>query len=262
MCWDEDREIIYHLPCQANQSQLGENQFNLLPIKIQWHREKQRQNKTPSTHFFQAQLHSIIPNASTFSPSPEQFRRLRSVHSFFFTVFCASGESFSGLQSFKINLLQCGCFMGYSSFQTRLPAPRAAGEFLLQHLECLLPPFSYYSQGYSSLILVPFLKKCLSGIFLLFFLNKLSQRHPHLDWWAQLWPAVGPLEPSGTSWGWHGEALASSHRGHPTANACPPTPSTVYWRNKETKLSFPFVSVMPTFLLLARYADSILTYCN
>lgn len=66
MYGDKDRQIIYQLLSWTKQNQLGEDYFNLLPIKIELHGKKQRQNlKHLPPPSFQSQLHSFIPDSST-----------------------------------------------------------------------------------------------------------------------------------------------------------------------------------------------------
>lgn len=62
-CREKVRETAHHLPSWAKQTWLGENEFNLLPIKIDFCSEKQSQIKTCSAHPL-----PLLPRLS-FSPS-------------------------------------------------------------------------------------------------------------------------------------------------------------------------------------------------
>ena len=70
---DEAREISYQLPPQGKDTQLGEKQFNVMPVKTDLGSEKQWQmiGQHLSFSLSQAQLHLFAPDSSPHNLPPK-----------------------------------------------------------------------------------------------------------------------------------------------------------------------------------------------
>lgn len=106
------------MPSQAKQTQLGENEFNLLSVKTrdEWRETKKLKHHSPSfPPFSQTQFQSFLPDSFTFCPD-EQWRGMRkeSVHNSFSLLLlmlfpCSCVVSlWAALPFMNIHLLQCG----------------------------------------------------------------------------------------------------------------------------------------------------------
>lgn len=93
------------------------------------------------------------------------------------------------------------------------------------------------------------------------FLNTLLQRHHHLYWWAQPFPAVGPLEPAVPGCVQHGAASAYVHRGPTEATPQPPLPAHGSWYRVQTRRNqlhwTTHIMILNIFLAVAQSWSSL-----
>ena len=145
----------------------------------------------------------VAPSPTLFSPAPAwgPSHRIQPLMSYsnmspshglqFFKKGSITGP-FHGAQSFRNRLLQHRSPMGYSSCQETWSCTGFPLIQCLKHLVPLLPHWPWCLWDVSLL----FADLCLSQLLQSFFYpysKMFSQRYHQLHWWAQLWPAVGPI---------------------------------------------------------------------